>query len=109
MFRHERQVRTDLVDLQDKLAKWIKRYNTQHNIKIKYLIVPEKDAKGAWHFHGLLSGLPFDHLEEVDFFQNRVIFNWLEYAAEFGYARVEEINELKCVVTYLLKQAFPVR
>lgn len=54
--------RNDLKAAYRKLAKWINNYNSRHNCKVLYLLVPEPHKDGAWHFHGLLSGLPLDHL-----------------------------------------------
>jgi len=96
--------RTNLTYLKGKLTDFLRNYKSAQKIKIRYLIIPEQDKNGNWHFHGLLAGLPFDYLREVDYFRKRIIFDWDDYAAKFGHIRVEEINSLDRVANYLLKQ-----
>ena len=103
-FDGQKYNRSDLVSLLKKLLTWIRNFNRLNKTKIKYLLVPEQDKDGNWHMHGLLMGLPVDHLREVDYFRHRIIYDWDKYASKFGHVRVEEINDINHVVEYLVKQ-----
>lgn len=44
------------------LGKFINNYNTNYHSKIFYLLIPEQHKDGAWHMHGLISGILPKHL-----------------------------------------------
>ena len=87
-----------------------------HNLTIKYLIVPElhKDRVN-WHAHGLISGLPKEYLTEFDLNDklpiyiikkiqnNQKVYEFKEYTEKFGYNDFEEIRDQKRTVNYLIK------
>lgn len=56
--------RKDLNNYKIKLSTWIKNYNRLHQTNIKYLLIPENHKDGSWHMHGLVTGLPTEHLHE---------------------------------------------
>ena len=56
--------RYDLPQLKRAFAKWINNLNSRSKdaTKIKYLLIPERHADGAWHMHGLFMGIPAQRL-----------------------------------------------
>lgn len=98
-----------------KLAKWINNYNSRKNVSIKFLIVPEQHKNGAWHFHGLLMGLPISHLipfslsdkipERIKGYirQGRVLYNWPAYQNAFGWVTIEAIIDHNRCASYMTK------
>lgn len=52
--------RYDYDDCVKKLSKWIKNLKMRSSPALSYLVVPERHKDGAWHFHGLFSGIPED-------------------------------------------------
>lgn len=54
--------RYDLKAWKKSLTQWIRDYRKKYGCKIQYLLIPERHKDGAWHIHGLLSGLPADRL-----------------------------------------------
>lgn len=51
--------RTNLDKFHKDLTQWFRDYGKQHNVHIKFLLVPEKHSDGvSWHIHGFLYGLP---------------------------------------------------
>lgn len=57
--------RTDLGAYEKALKNMIKNYNARHNVKIRYLLIPEFHSdKKNYHMHGLMMGIPQECLEE---------------------------------------------
>lgn len=107
--------RYDLAQFQKRLSKWLNNFNFQHQQNIKYLIIPEPHQDGAWHFHGLLSGLspsylrPFTTKDKIPsslkerLQEGRLIFNWPEYQRVFGWVTAESIIDHDRIAAYLTK------
>ena len=55
--------RFDLKRYRVDLAQFIRDYKKKYKIDIKYLLIPEMHKDGAWHMHGLIMGLPKEHLK----------------------------------------------
>ena len=108
--------RDNLGAFRKKLSKWLNNYNSNKNTNIKYLLIPEthKDRTN-WHLHGLLMGLPCNHLTKFSLDDNiphkmrkliqqgRTIYNWTAYAEAFGWVSAERINSLEGVAHYITK------
>ena len=108
--------RTDLDDYHKKLTQWIRNYNRKHNIKIKFLFVPELHSDGkSWHIHGFLYGLPVEHLKQFQIGdimgkglaykvkKGDTVYNWLPYANKFGFCDLEPIRNHEAVSKYITK------
>lgn len=54
----EKHNRFDLAKTYSIMAKWFNNLNSRTEANLRYLLVPELHKDGAWHFHGLLQGLP---------------------------------------------------
>jgi len=97
------------------LGKWLNNYNSRKNTNIKYLLVPEPHKDGAWHLHGLMMGLPIEHLilftlndtlpykvrELIE--KGRLIYNWPAYAEKFGYVTAEAVLDQENCAGYMTK------
>lgn len=106
--------RYNLDTLIKRLGKWLNNYSRSGE-KVKYLLVPEMHKDGAWHFHGLLMGLPLSHLvlfQENDHIPRRIkqllengrfIYDWPAYAKTFGYVTVEPILDHERCAGYMSK------
>ena len=107
--------RYDLCSTYAAFAKWINNFNSRAECSVRYLIVPEPHRDGAWHFHGLLFGLPKLYLTPFTLEDNipirlksmiksgRHIFNWPAYAQRFGFVTLEPIIDSERCAAYLSK------
>lgn len=108
--------RTDLNSYKKNLSVWLKNYNRIHETNIKYLLIPEQHAdEKSWHMHGLLMGLPKEHLHEftreeklpikmlVEIAQGHKLYSWPAYAKKFGYISISEIRHIEGVSKYITK------
>lgn len=110
-----RHNRYDLHGTYKRLSKWFNNYNSRQDANIRYLLVPEPHKDDAWHFHGLMFGLPLSHLTLFTLSDNipnhikdmlrsgRQIYNWPAYAASFGFVTVEMIQDLDRCAAYMTK------
>ena len=81
------------------LSQWIRDKRKEYGTEIKYLLVPERHKDGAWHIHGLLSGLPGDKLFSfVPGLHPRKLvdsdyLNWGDYAQKFGFCSLGKVQD----------------
>ena len=108
--------RTNLEKFHKDLTQWIRNYNKKHGIKIDFLLIPElhKDGK-SWHIHGLLNGLPADHLHRFQIGDKMgkaladkvrrgdVVYSWSSYADKFGFCDLEGVKNHEAVCKYITK------
>lgn len=111
----EHHDRYDLPGTYKRLAKWLNNYNTHYGIAVRYLLIPEPHKDGAWHFHGLLSGLPPPHLTLFTLQDHipkrlkdmlragRELYSWPAYESAFGFTSLEVIRDLDCCASYMTK------
>lgn len=91
--------RYDLKTYYKAFSQFLRDYNKKFGLSIKYVFVPERHKDGAWHMHGLIYGLPFDHLEV----NNNGYYDWLPYSKNFGYISLDFIKDKKKVSSYITK------
>lgn len=92
-------------------TKWLSNYSARKTggVKIKYVLVPELGKNGVWHFHGLMSGIPLDHLspfEPGEHSQQLIdenYLNWNAYEKKFGYCSFGQIQNIEKVAGYITK------
>jgi hypothetical protein len=117
----EKADRYVLDEFYKRFSKWIQHYNERTDANIKYLLVPEQHKNGAWHLHGLIMGLPLEHLKvftlgdklpsyiRKSIRKGKTLYNWQAYFNAFGYVVVDPVRDLeKCagyVSKYIFKQA----
>ncbi len=108
--------RTDLTLFHKSLTQWLRNYNKKYNVNIKFILIPELHSDGvSWHIHGLLFGLPVEHLKQfvlgdrmsaklADKVRNgEILYNWLSYAEKFGFCDLEPIRSHEAVSKYITK------
>lgn len=108
--------RSNLNFLHKNITQWFNNYNKKHKTNIKFLLVPElhKD-KINWHLHGLISGLPVEHLQQFKIGDvmgsnlaqkvknGDVVYNWLAYNRKFGFCDLEPIKNHTAIGVYMTK------
>lgn len=107
--------RKDLNSYKKKLSTWIKNYNRNHKINIKYLLIPENHQDGSWHIHGLMMKIPKERLREfteqerlpikilIELKRGNIIYTWEAYEKAFGYITMSGIRHLEGVSKYITK------
>ncbi len=107
--------RYDLDATYKQFAKWLNNYNSRRHTAIRYLLVPEPHQDGAWHFHGLLLGLPDSHLTPFTLGDKlplrikqmlaagRQLYNWTPYAEAFGFVTLDAIRDKDACAAYMTK------
>ena len=107
--------RKNLKSYKIKLSTWIKNYNRLHKTNIKYLLIPENHQDGSWHIHGLMMGLPKEHLREfteqerlpirilIELKIGHKVYTWEAYGKAFGYITISEIRHVESVSKYITK------
>lgn len=58
----ERFNRWGLDEIYKYMSQWFRDYYKKYGCKIRYVLVPEHHKDGAWHFHGLISGISPSHI-----------------------------------------------
>ena len=81
-----------------------KKYQSQ----IQYLLVPEQHKDGAWHIHGLISGLPEDVISPfAPPAPQRLVdggfLNWPDYMTTFGLCSLAPIRDAIATAYYITK------
>lgn len=82
------------------LKEWIKNCNKRiDGFHMRYIMVPEQHKDGAWHFHGLMSGIP-----ETEFEINQYGYlDFPRYAKRFGHISLGKIRDRLAVAIYVTK------
>lgn len=107
--------RKDLGQYKKNLSNWLKNYNRKYKTQIAYILIPEQHQDGSWHMHGLMSGLPTEHLHEfteqeklpinilLEIKRGHTIYNWEAYQENFGYITLSPIRNMENVAKYITK------
>jgi len=78
-------------------------------------LIPENHKDGSWHMHGLMMGLPIEHLYEfredeklpikmlIEIAHRHKLYSWPAYAKSFGYISILQIISLTSVSKYITK------
>ena len=91
--------RYNLEEFIKKFGQFIRDYRKKYGVNIQYLLVPEKHKDGAWHMHGLMKGIPPEHLT----LNNNGYKEWKAYSDRFGYISIDEIRNKEAVSKYITK------
>jgi len=91
--------RHDLAAYMKDLGKWLSNYNTNHKSKISYILIPEQHKDGAWHLHGLVSGILPKHLIRNE----HGYLDWPMYSRKFGYCSLDTLHDHEAVSKYITK------
>lgn len=100
--------RFDLATYQSRLSQFIRDKRKKYHSQIQFLLVPEHHKDGAWHIHGLISGLPVDVLTSfVPPAPQRLIdggfLNWPDYMDTFGFCSLAPIRDPIATAYYITK------
>lgn len=101
--------RFNLDEFKKKLSQFIRNYRRLHNCDIQYLLVPEPHRNGAWHCHGLLKGIPPEHLSKFEKGEhplklvNSDYLNWERYQKAFGFCSLGAVKSHEAVAGYITK------
>lgn len=91
--------RYNLDDFIKKLGQFIRNYRKKYGVNIQYLLIPERHRDGAWHMHGLMKGIPPEHLSKNE----NGYKDWKAYSKRFGYISIDEIRNKEAVSKYITK------
>lgn len=106
-----------LSEFRSDLSQFIRNLNRYRvdSEKIKYLLIPEQHKDGAWHMHGLLSGLtdkdltPFSLKDKLPYKIRKslkdgvVVYDWVKYRSKFGYFTATKIESVEACSKYITK------
>lgn len=107
--------RYDLPEFISSLSHFIRNNKARKGSNIKYCLIPEEHKDGAYHMHGLLTGINFDELKQFTLDdpipiriknlirQGKVIYNWLPYSEKFGWVTLEKVRNKQAVSRYITK------
>lgn len=91
--------RYNLDDFIKRLGQFIRDYRKKYGVNIQYLLIPERHKNNAWHMHGLIKGIPKEHLS----INKNGFKDWEAYAKKFGYISIDEIKNKEAVSKYITK------
>lgn len=82
------------------LTQWLRDQRKQVGYeKLAYILVPEKHADGAWHFHGFMSGIPdcalspfVRGIHPLDLVEGNYL-NWGDLSARIGYCSLDPVRD----------------
>lgn len=95
----DKQDRNDLALFYKRFGEWVGNYNKRYGTHLKYLLIPEQHKNGAWHAHGLLSGVAKESLVRNE-------FGYLDmpaYRKRFGFISLSEIRDRFRTANYITK------
>jgi hypothetical protein len=95
----EKLDRYDLGEYIKKLGQFIRDYRKKYGVNVQYLLIPEKHKDGAWHMHGLIKGIPKEHLRKNKY----GYLDWEDYKKRFGYCSIDKIKNQEAVSKYITK------
>lgn len=107
--------RDDLQKFQKDISQFIRNYNRNHSLNIKYLLIPEEHKKGGWHMHGFLMGLSDEHLRLFTLSEKlpkyireklksgQAVYEWEPYRKKFGFCDLEVVKDQFAVSAYVTK------
>ncbi len=92
--------RYNLGEFRKAFSQFIRNENKKRDTPIKYLCIPEQHKDGAWHLHGLLSGL----IVGKDLVKNKYnYYDWTAYSKRFGFFSCDEIKNSEKCSSYICK------
>lgn len=108
--------RYDLESCMKSFSKWLNNYNYRKaDASVQYLLIPEPHQDGAWHLHGLVSGIPEvdlrqfkldehlpDHIRK-ELTKGHQVLQWTVYDKKFGYCTLSPIRSTDAVSKYITK------
>ena len=96
--------RYDLHGFASRFTQWIRDERKRSpEITLSYVLVPERHEDGAWHIHGLISGLPESELAKFvpGVHPRRLVeggyLNWPAFSRKFGFCSLGRVKDrIRC-------------
>lgn len=99
------------------ITEFFKNFRNRYAPAFKYVIVPEQHKDGAWHFHGVISGMPIEEFSvpETIMYRNRLTneveevpnrkgyVRWERYSKRFGFFDCSKIKHYEACASYVSK------
>lgn len=82
-----------------RFGEWVGNFNKRYGCKLRYIVIPEQHKNGAWHFHGLFSGVPSSALVTNE----HGYMDIPAYRDRFGYISLSPIEDKRRCATYVTK------
>lgn len=103
----EKYDRFNLERFRKDFSQWLRDERKRTGEEIRYLLVPEKHANGAWHMHGLFSGCNtqlevFSPPAPLDLVRGGFL-NWPRYQRKFGFCSMAPVRDHDAVAGYITK------
>ena len=100
--------RYDLDSFQQRLSQFIRDKRKAYGTQLSFLLVPEQHKDGAWHMHGLISGIPESALRrfrppEPQKLVESDYLNWPDYMQKFGFCSLGPIRHPVATSFYISK------
>lgn len=117
-FSPEKIDRYDYTACQKRLAELFKNYKQRYAYNFRYILVPEQHKDGAWHFHGMVSGIrpehftvpeliwvhPFKNRDELIQVPNKHGYvDWSYYSKKLGFFNCSQIKNYSKCAEYVAK------
>lgn len=110
-------MRYDLEACKKVLLRWFNNFRDRYAPAFRYLVVPEQHKDGAWHFHGVVVGIPSAEFSVPKYImvrdrktqQLREILNakgyvrWGRYSKRFGHFDASKIKHYEACAAYVSK------
>lgn len=87
------------------LLEWFHSLRKHKYPHLRYLLVPEQHADGAWHFHGLISGIkgfPFPPGAPRKLLEKGYL-NWPDFQQRYGWCSLGSVKDPVAVSHYVAK------
>lgn len=107
--KHDRH---NLIAWRETFFQWL-RDQRKKGLDIKYLLVPERHKDGAWHMHGLFSGIGTELVTFKEEQKNGLkvpkklidggFYDWPAYRKKFGFCSFAHVRNSVAVSFYTLK------
>ena len=94
-----KQDRFNLSLYRKRLGEWVGNFNRDYKAHVNYLVVPEQHKNGAYHAHGLFSGIPAGALRTNEHGH----LDWPRYRSRFGFISLDPVRDRLAVAAYITK------
>lgn len=101
--------RFNLSALDKSLKQWFRDMRKKYSSPFAFLLVPEQHKDGAWHFHGLLYGIPscclspFDPAVHPLHLCHSGYLNFSDFSKKFGYCSLAPVRDPVATAFYMTK------
>lgn len=80
-------------------GQFIRDYRKKYKANIQYLLIPEKHEDEAWHMHGLIKNIPYEHLH----INKNGYLDWKAYKNKFGWVSLGKVQDKVAISKYITK------